>query len=112
MAKKKQHFHPHALSRKTFLRVTFWTLAMGAMVVTGAAGVGRAAKNFRAALTEKPDIAIYILLKDEGLGNTTLLRETETERDYLAETKDGPKLVKLKKGEFEWYVALVEPLRE
>ena len=68
--------------------------------------------NFKAALTDKPDVAIYLLLPDEELGNTTLLRESETERDYLADTKEGPKLVKLKKGEKEWFVSVVEKLHQ
>jgi hypothetical protein len=41
----------------------------------------------------------------------TILREGETQRDYLIETKDGPELVQLRKGEEKWYVALEERLR-
>lgn len=75
-----------------------------------AAALGRATHNFSAALTDKPDVAIYVLLPDEGIRDTTLLRETEKERDYLAETKDGPKLIKLRRGEQEWFVSLIEEL--
>lgn len=82
------------------------------VVVVGAALLGRATHNFQAALTDKPDVAIYLLLPEEELGITTLLRESETERDYLAETKNGPKLVKLKKGDKEWFVSVVEELHE
>lgn len=76
------------------------------------ASLARAGYNFRAALTEKPDIAIYLLLPEEGITGTTLLREESDRRDYLVQTSDGPKLVILKKGEEQWFVSEVEKLRE
>ncbi len=88
-----------------------WTLAASAIVVVMAAGLARATLNMAAALTEKPDLAVYLLLEEENVKDSVLLRETEKERDYLVETDDGPKLAKLKKGEKEWYVSKVEPLR-
>lgn len=100
------------LSRFRFLHTMGWAVVLSALIVLVAAGLGRAAINLKAALTDKPDIAIYLLLPDEEIGQTTLLREKENERDYLAETKDGPKLIKLKKGEEEWYVVEVEQLHE
>jgi hypothetical protein len=109
---KKHPFHVHGLSARGFRRTTTWSLVTAMLIVAVAAALGRAAHNFKAALTDKPDVAIYLLLPNEDLGTTTLLREADTERDYLAETKDGPKLVKLKKGDKEWYVALEEPLHE
>lgn len=111
-AMKKHQFHVQALTPRTYRKTTVWSLFFAAIIVGSAAVLGRAAQNFRAALTDKPDVAIYLLLKDMEVGNTTLLRETETERDYLADTKDGPRLVKLKRGEKEWYVAETETLRE
>lgn len=81
-------------------------------IVIAAAALGRATHNFSAALTDKPDVAIYLLLPDEGIRDTTLLRESELERDYLAETKDGPKLIKLRRGDKEWFVSLIEELHE
>ena len=90
----------------------FWAVLGSCMIVAVLATLGRATFNFTAALTDKPDIAIYMLLPDEEIGKTTLLREKEGERHYLAETKEGPKLVILKMGEEEWYVSEVEPLRE
>ena len=77
-----------------------------------AAALGRATHNFGAALTEKPDVAIYLLLPNEDIGNTTLLRESDNERDYLAETATGPKLIKLRKNEGEWFVSLIEKLHD
>lgn len=89
-----------------------WAFILSATVVAVAAGLARATMNMKAALIEKPDIAIYLLLPEEEIGKTDLLRETETQRDYIAETKDGPKLVILKKGDTQWYVAEVEKLHE
>ncbi len=98
------------ISRYRFLHTIGWALLLSCLIVAVAATLARATLNLKAALTDKPDIALYLLLPDEGIGSTTLLRAREDERDYLAETKNGPKLVKLKKGEKEWYVILVEPL--
>lgn len=100
------------LSRWRFLNTTFWALLLSGVIVAGASFLGRATINLKAALTDKPDIAIYLLLPDEGIGATTLLRETTNERHYLAETKDGPKLVILQKKDEEWEVQKIEKLRE
>jgi hypothetical protein len=82
------------------------------LIVGVAAALGRTTLNLNAALTDKPDIAIYLLLPEEGIGKTVLLREKDNERDYLAETKTGPKLVRLRKGNKQWYVEDVQALRE
>jgi hypothetical protein len=105
-------FHVHALSPSGYRRTVLWAVLCCLTIVAGASAFARASHNFAAALTDKPDLAIYLLLPEEQIGQSTLLREQETERDYLAETKDGPKLVKLKKGEKEWYVSHVENLHE
>lgn len=95
------------------MRTVLWALFLCFSIVICTAMLGRATRNFKAALTDKPDVAIYLLLPDEGLGQTTLLRETETTRDYLAETKDGQKLIKLDKDrDGLWEVATIEALHE
>lgn len=100
------------ISRLRFLNTITWAIVASGIVVAVAAGLARATLNINAALIEKPDIAIYLLLPEEKIHDVDLLRETETQRDYLAETKDGPKLVILKKGEKKWYVEHMESLRE
>jgi cell division protein FtsL len=100
------------LSRKRYLHTILWSVVLSISIVIAASALARATHNFRAALSEKPDIAIYLLLPEEEIGRTTLLKSSETERDYLAETKHGPKIVKLRKGEKEWYVSYVERLHE
>lgn len=102
----------HRISRGRFLHTVGWGL-MGSILVVGiAAGLGRASINLDAALTDKPDLAIYVLLPDEGIGKIDVLKEEENERHYMVETESGPKFVILKKGEQEWYVSTVETLRE
>lgn len=104
-------FHIHSLSHRNYKKTVLWSVFLCLVIVVSASLLGRATFNFDAALTEKPDVAIYLLLPNEELGNTTLLRESEGERDYLAETAEGPKMIKLKKGK-EWYVAEVEKLHQ
>lgn len=105
-------FHIQSLSRHGYKRTVLWSLLLSIMIVAAAATLGRAAHNFKAALTDKPDVALYLLLPDEEIGQSTLLKDGETERDYLVETKDGSKFVRLKKGEETWFVSLVEKLHE
>lgn len=105
-------FHVHGLSRQRYTHTVLWSVMVCVAIVIGAALIGRATHNFQAALTDKPDVAIYLLLPDEKIGNTTLLRESDSERDYLAETAEGPKLIKLKKGKEEWFVSVVEELHQ
>lgn len=100
------------ISRWRFLHTVGWAVLVCLVFVVLAAALGRAAMNMKAALTDKPDIAIYLLLPDEHIGKTVLLRERDDERDYLADTDDGQKLIKLKHGEHEWYVYEVIPMRQ
>lgn len=104
--------HVENVSRRRFLTTALWAFLASTVIVIAAAALGRAALNLRAAVTDKPDIGIYLLLPEEGIHEVTLLRSTDTQRDYLVETKEGPKLVKLQKGEDQWEVGLVEKLHE
>lgn len=100
------------ISRKRFLFTVGWGVMASLAIVVVAAGIGRATMNLQGALTDKPDIAIYLLLPDEGVGKVELLKEAENERHYLAHTAEGLKFVILKKGEQEWYVSSIEKLHE
>lgn len=106
-------FHIHSLSGRRYGHTVLWSIFMSIAIVCAVSMLGRAAHNFKAALTDAPDVAIYLLLQDEGLGNTTLLRanDDDTERAYLAETKTGPKLIKLRKNK-QWMVDFIEPLHQ
>lgn len=102
----------HHLPRHRFFSTVVWSVVASAMIVIAASGLARAARNFKAALTDKPDVALFLLLPEEEITYSSLLRETPNERDYIAETKTGPKLIKLKRGPQQWYVSLNEALRE
>ncbi|MBU0766794.1 hypothetical protein KKF55_03355 [Patescibacteria group bacterium] len=102
----------HRISRKRYLHTMFWAVLCSMFVVSVMATLGRASYNFSAALTDKPDIAIYVLLPEEEITSVEILRDKGDERHYLAETKNGPKLVILKMGNKEWFVSQVEELRE
>lgn len=93
-------------------------LLISAAVVCGAALLGRATLNLKAALTDKPDLAVYLLLRDhqENVHGATLLREStgstlsgtiRYKRDYLVETDKGPRLVRIEKDntdDSKWFV--------
>jgi len=100
------------ISHLRFFHTIAWAVLLCGLIVGMAASLGRATLNLKAALTDKPDIALYLLLPEEKIGRSVLLRERDDERDYLADTKDGPKLVRLKKGEKQWYVDMIEQLHE
>lgn len=93
-----------------FRHTVLWALLLSALIVSIAATLARASFNIAAALTDKPDIALYLLLPDEGIGSSTLLRDAGDTRDYLAQTKDGQKLIRLKRGANQWFVELEESL--
>lgn len=109
--KQKQRFSVHHLSPKRFFHTVGWSVALAIVIVITAAALGRAARNFQGALIDKPDIALYLLLPDEDIGRSSVIATKDDERTYLAETKDGPKLIKLRKDK-EWYVSEVEKLHE
>lgn len=106
-------FQIHNLSSQRYGHTVLWAVVLSILIVCAMSALGRAARNFKAALTDKPDVAIYLLLKDEQLGNTTLIHtnEDDTVRTYLAETPSGTKLITLRKNQ-QWYADLIEPLHE
>ncbi len=58
------------------------------LIVAVAAALGKAMVNLKAALTDRPDVGIYLLLPELELGDSVLLRDMETTRDYYAESKE------------------------
>ena len=100
----------HFVERHPLLLRSIWALLLSIGVVASAAALGRATRNFNAALVDKPDVAIYLLLPDENIGPTITLKTSDTERVYLAKTATSSLLVTLRKGPKEWYVASKERL--
>lgn len=100
------------ISRRRYMGTVGWGLAAALLIVATAAGIGRATMNLESALTDKPDLAIFLLLPDEEIHTVELLEDLGSERRYQVETTTGPKFVILKKGEVEWYVSTIENLHE
>ena len=100
------------LTHKKANQAIAWAVVLSLGIVIGTAIIGRAAGNLIAAVQSKPDIAIYLLLDGEDITETSVLRETATERVYFAESKDGPLLVRMRKNEEGWYIHEKEVLRQ
>lgn len=99
------------LSRWRYSHTILWAVGISLLIVGITAGLGRAALNLKAALTDKPDVGIYLLLPNEEISEVTVLREFENERDYLVQTKEGAKFVKLLRVAGEWEIGEIEVLR-
>lgn len=99
------------LSRWRYSHTLVWAIGISLLIVGITAGLGRAALNLKAALTDKPDVGIYLLLPQEEISDVTVLREFDNERDYLIQTKEGPKFVKLLRVAGKWEVGEIEVLR-
>ena len=99
------------LSGHKYRETSVWMLLAAAAIIITFALLARASLNLHAALTDKPDLAVMILLPEEDITEVTLLRDQEQERDYLVTTKeDGIKFVKLRKIGGEWKLAEVEKM--
>ena len=110
---KKRHIDVHRLSTARFHHTVLWALVLNVVIIVLAALLGRAALNLKAALTDKPDVAVYLLLPDAGITSVSVLREGRNERDYVAETASGSMFVRLHKGsDRKWAVAETELLHE
>ncbi|MCK5016721.1 MAG: hypothetical protein KAS32_06555 [Candidatus Peribacteraceae bacterium] len=99
------------ISRGRYALTIGWTVLLSICIIVAVSGLARATLNIKGALIEKPEIAIFLLLPDEGITHVEVLRETETTRDFLAHTEEnGVLLVKMEKGETEWYITEKEQL--
>ena len=104
----------HLLSAKRYFHTLGVAVLVSCLIVAVAATLGRATLSLHGAVSWKPDIAVLVLMeeRDEEITDSTLLKETPDQREYLVETKTGPKWVLLKKGTAQWYIAQVENLKE
>ncbi|MBI1813046.1 hypothetical protein HY285_04475 [Candidatus Peregrinibacteria bacterium] len=104
------------LSPKRFLHTVGFAVLVSALVVAVTATLGRAMLNLSGAVStdQQPDLSLFLLLqkKGEDIRQSTLLRTSETKRDYLVQTQRGPKIVELEKGSQRWYVKFEEALQE
>ncbi len=104
--------HIHLLTKLRFTHTYSFALLVSCLIVAVAATLARATLNVAGALTRKPDIAVLLLLPNEHIYDSEMLRTTDDGRDYLVQTDEGPKLVKLKRGVEQWYVQQIVPLHE
>jgi hypothetical protein len=104
----------HLVSAKRYFHTLGMAILVSCLIVGVAATLGRATLNLHGAVIRKPDIAVLVLMeaRDEEILDSTLLKESQNEREYLVETKTGSKWVLLKRGVSQWYIAQVENLRE
>ena len=99
------------LSGGRYREASIWMILAAAAIIITFALLARASLNLHAALTEKPDLAVMLLLPEEDITNVTLLREQGNERSYLVETKDeGIKFVKLQKVAGKWKIVETEDM--
>ena len=106
--KKKKLLALADVSRFKFINTMGWAVVASSLIVAAAAYLGRATLNLKAALTDKPQVGIYLLLPD--ITSAELLRDRGELQDYLVYTNKGPELVQLEKFEGTWRVKSEEPL--
>ena len=83
-----------------------WALLLCSLIVGVAATIGRATVNLRGALTaDDSSLAVMLLLPDEGITHTTLIKANAEVQEVLADTKTGPKLIRMKRGPNQWFVS-------
>ena len=101
------------VSRFRYIHTMTWAVLLSLLIVTLASTIGRATVNLRGALTaEDGSLAVMLLLPEEEITEVTIVKAGVDTQEFLAETKDGPKLIRLKRGEREWFVQDKISLRE
>lgn len=101
------------VSRFRYVHTMMWAVLLSLLIVGMAATIGRATVNLRGALTaEDGSLAVMMLLPEEEITEVTLVKAGLDTQEFLTETKDGPKLIRMKKGDKEWFVQEKISLRE
>ncbi|MFA6259583.1 MAG: hypothetical protein WCX29_03160 [Candidatus Peribacteraceae bacterium] len=101
----------HHLSQHRFREMSIWMILAATAIIVAFALLARASLNLHAALTDKPDLAMYILMPETRIQKIDLLRDHGKERDYLVTTATGSLFVKLQKSDGKWNIIEQEPLR-
>ena len=105
--------HISFLSPWRYSHTMGWAILMSLLIVGLAATLGRATINLRGALTaEDASLAVIMLLPNEHISNLTVIRAGAETQELLAETKDGPKLIRVRRVEGKWEVQEEIRLRE
>ena len=107
------YLHLSDISRFRYMHTMAWALLVSSLVVAIAATIGRATLNLQGALmAEDAGLAVMMLLPEEEISEITMLRANADRQEFLAETKDGPMLIRVKRGTEGWFVQEKIPLRE
>jgi hypothetical protein len=105
--------HIQLLSRFRYTHTITWALLLSCLIVAVAATIARASLRLRGALTdEDASLAVMLLLPEENISDVTMLKATYDTQEFLAETEDGPKVIRVKKVEGKWAVSEQVPLHE
>src|SRR3989338_9788573 len=91
------------VSRFRYVHTMMWAVLLSLLIVAAAATLGRATMTLRGALVaDDGSLAVMLLLPEEEISEVTLVKAGVDTQEFVAETKDGPKLVRMKKGEKGW----------
>lgn len=100
-------------SKFRYTHTVMWAILVSCLIVAIAATVGRATRNLKGALTaEDPTLAVFLLRPDDHITDVTILRANQSTVDVLADTESGPKWMRLRKGETQWFITDEEALKE
>ncbi|MSR87069.1 hypothetical protein EXS70_02750, partial [Candidatus Peribacteria bacterium] len=111
------HLDFRFVSRFRYTHTILWALLLSSLIVGTAATIARATVKLRGALTDDDgSIAVMMLLPDEGITDVELIKAGPETQEFLVETKEGPKLIRLKhsstsSGQATWFVQDTIPLR-
>lgn len=101
------------VSRFRYMHTISWALLISCLIVSAAATIARATVSLRGALiAEDASLAVMMLLPDKEISDVTLVRASSDVQEFLAETKEGPKLIRMKRGPTRWFVQDEVALRE
>ena len=101
------------VSRFRCAHTILWALLLCSLIVSVAATIGRATVKLRGALTDEDgSLAVMMLLPDEQIKDVTMIKAGSDTQEFLAETKTGPKVIRLKRGPQQWFVQEEVTLRE
>ncbi len=101
------------VSRFRYVHTITWAVLLSLFIVALAATLGRATVNLRGALTaDDGSLAVMLLLPEEEISEVTLVKAGVDTQEFLVETNNGPKLIRLKRGETEWFVQDTVTLHE
>lgn len=97
--------HISFLSTWRYTHTMAWAVLLSLLIVAIAATIGRATMKLRGALTDDDaSLAVMMLLPDEEISDVTMLKAGPDTQEFLAETKNGPAVVRVLRVEGKWTI--------